>query len=629
MNNQGKELYEFGPFRLDPGKRILLRDNQPVPLQLKAFETLLVLVRQGGQVVLKDDLMKAVWPDSFVEESNLAQNVFVLRKTLGDTVGDHRYIITIPGRGYSFAGKVRIVSEEESLVLESHSRMRVVVQHTHPRWRSAVFTLVVLVLVSILLLAVASFSGRWNTRSVKFDSLAVLPFADLSSGSSDQYLSDGMTDELVTELTQLGALRVISTRSSAKYKGTNKSAAQIGHELGVDLLVQGTVQQVGDRVRVRTQLVEASTDSELWASSYDREAKDILFLQSDAARDIAQAVTGKQLPLLYPANPKKVRPVNPEAYAACVRGRYFLSTRSHDGISKAQAEFQHAVDKDPEYAAAYAGLANYYILSDAYLEVDSADVFPKARAAAEKALSLDESTAAAHAALGEYFFLYEFNTQEAGKHYQRALQLDPSDVNTRTWYARNYLETTGRLEEATAQLKRVLEVDPLSLITMTALAGAYYYQKNYDGAIAMCRKALEIDSNFLPAHVQLEFAYYVEKRWPEFLAERRILAKWDPPNAGYTSPDDLEKAYSTAGEKGLEQAWQHSIENSKADYQSPILLAELYAQQGDKDKAFYQLEKAYRARDYEVLVIKIDPWLESLHADPRFADLIRRIGLPQ
>jgi TolB-like protein/DNA-binding winged helix-turn-helix (wHTH) protein len=630
MSNQGKEFYEFGPFRLDPGKRLLLRDNKPVPLQLKAFETLLLLVRNSEQVVLKDELMKALWPDTFVEESNLAQNIFVLRKTLGETPGDHRYIVTIPGRGYSFAGKARIVSEEDSLVVESHSRTRVVIEDNKIKWSSTIPGMaLILVLGSTLLILIGSLRSRWKTENPKIESLAVLPFLDLSPDSSAQYLSDGVTDDLITELAQIGTLRVISRRSSANYKGSNKSSAQIGRELEVDVLIEGTVERVGNRVRIRAQLIDASTDRHLWARSYDREVKDVLFLQSDAARDIAQEIEGNALAPTYVSNPRTIRPVNPEAYEAYLKGRYFLTQRSREGVSKALVEFQRALDLDKEYAAAYAGLANAYILADIYLNVDTGDVFPKARAAAEKALYLDDSNAAAHAALAQYFVLYEFNFAAAGKHYQRALQLDPSDVTTRTWYARNYLMNTGRLDEAVAEMKRALQIDPLSLIARTNLGLAYYFRKEYDNDILMCRKALDMDPNFLPAHVQLVGAYLAEGRYPEYIAEYRVTEKWDPPNAGYLRSEDLQKAYQSSGGKGLLHALLHNLEHLSGDSASPLMVAELYAGQGNKEQAFYWLEKAYRKRDYDVLAIKIDPALDSLHTDPRFGDLVRRLGLPQ
>ena len=630
MSNQGKELYEFGPFRLDPGKRLLLRDNQPVPLQLKAFETLLVLIRNSERVVLKDDLMKAVWPDTFVEEANLAQNVFVLRKILGAKVGDHRYIDTIPGRGYRFTEKVRIISEEESLVVESHSRTRVVIEDTRTNWRSAISgTAVILVLGSALLLMIGSFRGRGKAENAKFESLAVLPFLDLSPDSSGQYLSDGVTDELITELAQIGTLRVISRRSSAKYKGTDKSSVQIGHELGVDALIEGTIELVGDRVRIRAQVIDASTDRHLWARSYDREVKDVLSLQSDAAHDIAQEIGGTALPPADLSNPRKVHRVSPEAYEAYLKGHYFLNQRSREGVSKALVEFKRALDLDPEYAAAYAGLAHAYILADIYLNVDTSDVFPKARAAAERALSLDDSNAAAHAALGQYFVLYEFNFAAAGKQYQRALQLDPSDVTTRTWYARNYLTNTGRLDDAVAEMKRALQIDPLSLIARTNLGLVYYFRKEYDNDIAMCRKALDMDPNFLPAHVQLVGAYLAQRRYPEYIAEYRVTEKWNPPNAGYLRADDLQKAYENSGGKGLLQALLHNMEHLSGDSGNPLMVAELYAGQGEKEQAFHWLEKAYRQRDYDVLAIKVNPALDSLHSDPRFGDLVRRLGLPQ
>jgi TolB-like protein/DNA-binding winged helix-turn-helix (wHTH) protein/Tfp pilus assembly protein PilF len=631
MSNQGKELYEFGPFRLDSGKRVLLRENQPVPLQLKAVETLLVLVRNSEHVVLKDDLMKAVWPDTFVEESNLAQNIFVLRKALGTSVGDHRYIVTIPGRGYSFAAKVRVIAEEESLVVESHSRTRVVIEDKKTsKWIASVpGVAVILVLGSTLLLMIGTFRNRWKTDNPKFESLAVLPFLDLSPDSSAQYLSDGVTDDLITELAQIGTLRVISRRSSANYKGTHKPSVQIGRELGVDVLIEGTVEQVGNRVRIRAELIDASTDRHLWARSYDREVKDVLFLQSDAARDIAQEIEGSALPPAQSSSPRKVRPVNPEAYEAYLKGHYFLAQRSREGIGKALVEFKRALDLDAEYAAAYAGLANAYILADTYLNVDTGDVFPKARAAAEKALALDESNAAAHAALAQYYVLYEFNFAAAGKQYQRALQLDPSDVTTRTWYARNYLMDTGRLDDAVAEMKHALQIDPLSLIARTNLGLVYYFRKEYDNDIAMCRKALDMDPNFLPAHVQLVGAYLAERRYPEYIAEYRVTERWNPANAGYLRAEDLQKAYDSSGGKGLLQALLHNLEHLSGDYESPLMVAELHAGQGDRDQAFYWLEKAYRRRDYDILVIKVDPALASLHSDPRFGDLVRRLGLPQ
>jgi TolB-like protein/DNA-binding winged helix-turn-helix (wHTH) protein/Tfp pilus assembly protein PilF len=633
MNNQGKELYEFGPFRLDPGKRLLLRNNQPVPLQMKAFETLLVLVRNSEKVVLKDDLIKEVWPGTFVEESNLAQNIFVLRKTLGETVGDHRYIVTIPGRGYRFVGEVTTVLAEmqahDQLIVSGHSRSRLVIEENKVRRKTVTSaTLVVLLLGATVLLAVGGFRTSWKTRERKFESFAVLPFRDISSDSSDQYLSDGVTDELITQLAQISTLHVISHTSSMKYKSSNKLAPRIGRELGVDVLVEGTVEHVGNRVRVSVHLIDAAKDRYLWARSYDREVKDVLLLQSDAAHDIALEIEGNPQLFSNPSHPVKVRPVNPEAYEAYLRGQYFLAQRSRPSIGKSLVEFKRAVDLDAGYAAAHAGLAHAYLLAGNY-DVETVDPFLKARAAAEKALSLDDSIAIAHAVLAQYFLQYEYNFPAAGREYQRAVRLDPSDVTVRSGYARNYLAFTGRLDEALAEMKQAVQIDPLSLSTKTSLGLVYYFRKDYDNDIAMCRKALEVDPNFLPAHVQLVGAYLAQRRYPEYIAEYRITQKWDPPSAGYLPADDLQKAYEISGAKGMLRVLQHSLEHLSPDYGAPVLLAGLYADQGDKDRAFHWLEKAYQQRDSELLALKVDPFLDSLHSDPRFGDLVRRLGLPQ
>jgi len=405
MSKVNKHFYEFGPFRIDPEERQLLRGQDPVPLTPKAFETLLILIRSSEHVVLKDELMKALWPDSFVEDANLSQNIFILRKALGDSAQDARYIATVPGRGYRFAQKVKQVGpEEDALVIETHSQSRVVIKETSPgmissltwgdrRIRALGLVLgmaVVLVAGYLAWRASRPAAGSANPRMM----LAVLPFQNLTGDPEQEYFADGLTEELITKLGRLhpAQLGVIARTSVMGYKHSDKRLDQIGRELGVQYVLEGSVRRSGDRVRITAQLISVADQSHLWADDYDRKLQDVLTVQDDVAIAVADE-TQLKLDPTQRTDLARGRTVNPEAYEAYLRGRFFWNKRTEAGFRRSVEYFETAIAKDPAFAQAYAGLADSYLLLGGYGFEPQKVAMPKAKEAALRALAIDDRLA--------------------------------------------------------------------------------------------------------------------------------------------------------------------------------------------------------------------------------------------
>jgi TolB-like protein/Flp pilus assembly protein TadD len=601
MTQQSKPLYEFGPYRIDPAKRVLLRGREPVRLPSKVFETLLVLVRHSDEVVSKDDLLKIVWPDSFVEESNLSQSIFLLRKALGETAHDHRYIVTVPGRGYLFAETVNEVRE-----LEGH------LDRLYPGR------------------AAARLGGSVQASDQKAEKLRliVLPFENLDGNPEHEYFSDGLTEEMITQIGRLhpDRLGVIARSTTMRYKNVGKSIKNIGRELGVHYILEGGVRRAADRVRVSVRLIQVTDETNLWAETYERSPADVLQLQSEIARatasEIRLTLTREQQVHLGGAVP-----VNPEAHDSYLKGRYCWNRRTEEGLMKAIVYFNQAISRDPEFAAAYCGLADAYNMLGTYGALSPNDAFLPAKAAAGRALEIDDTLAETHTSLAWAHFVFDWNWPAAEQEFDRAIELNPNYPNAHFWRG-VYLTAMGRISEALVEMHRAQELDPLSLPVVAIGGWIFCFARQYDQAIEQSQKALIMDPNYALAHLYLGLALEQKGMLKQAIAEFRkgfTLSGGGPLYLAY-----LGHAYAVADEKHKAEEVLHELKNlSKRKYVSACEMALLYAGLRDKRAAFASLQKAYDERARLPLFLKMDPAFDSLRSDPRLQNLLRRMNFPE
>jgi TolB-like protein len=454
-------------------------------------------------------------------------------------------------------------------------------------------------------------------------SLAVLPLQNLSKDPEQEYFSDGMTDELITKLARIGALRVISRTSVMSYKGTKKPLTAFARELGVDAVIEGSVLRSGDKVRITAQLIHGATDRHLWAESYQRDLRDVLSMQSEVALAIAGEIAAK----LTPQEEKRLaaaRPVTPEAHELYLKGRYELNKQTEASLRKAIDDFRKAIEKDPGFAPAYAGLADSYsFLRSTYAAPK--DVMPQAREAARRALELDDTLAEAHVSMGLTLFFYDFDWAGAEKELKRAIELNPNLADAHDAYA-TFLAGMNRSAEAVAEIERARRLDPLSLLILSDAAWVYYCVRQYDRAIEESRKAIELDPNFWPGHAFLGLAYEKTGRFAEAVEELEKARRLDDSPTIY---ELLGGAYAACGKKEeAKKVLTELTERSSRRYVCPYEVATIYAGLGEKDAAFEWLDKAVEARADCVPWIKPDPKIDPLRSDPRYAALLRRVGLP-
>jgi len=657
-------IFRFGLFEAKTCAQELSKNGTRVKLRGQPFLILEVLLERAGEVVTREEIRQKLWPaDTFVDfEHGLNTSIKKLRQVLCDSATEPRYIETLPRLGYRFIAPVEIVlqpgprkaTEETGMQVFGIPSVRESARATlaqasvvslsakHGRGRPRlhfVFVAAILVLVgAALIFNVARMRERLFAlfRSTKNASVAVasvakpprsvavLPLQNLSNSPAEDYFADGMTDELTTDLAQFRNLRVISRTSAMHYKGANKTAPEIGRELGVDTLIEGTVQRVGNRVRIRVQLIDSASDRHLWARSYDHELKDVLVLQSSAARDIAEEVQGNVAIPQADVQPSNQHPVEPDAYESYLKGRYFWNKRTEDGLRRSIDYFQQAISQDPKFAAAYAGLAGSY-------SILGSDVLParlassKAHAAAMKALELDPTIAEGHAELALVEFYYDWDWTRAEQEFRRAIELNPNYATAHQWYG-YYLAAMGRFAEALEEARKAQQIDPLSLSINTTLAGRYRDLHQYAQAIDLNRRALEMDPNFLPALIALGAAFEDQGNWPEAVSQYQKAVA-----VSQNNPIALASLGSAYGHLGDRDAARKVIarlqEASKHHYVSAFDLATVFAGVGDSDSAFQWLEKAYADRESQMAFLNISRRMDPLRSDPRFADLLRRMGL--
>lgn len=618
--------YFFGPFLLDPTEKVLLRKGEPLALPPKALETLLALVEHRGHVIEKGQLLERVWPNTFVEEATLTQNIFTLRKALGDSPNGHEYIETIPRRGYRFVAPVRML-DEPTAQTDAQPRL-------HPTKLRSLF-LWPLLGISVLLVS-AGFYLRLRSHPPEPRStesritLAVLPFQNLTPDPGQEYLSDGLTEETITQLGGLNPERlgVIARTSAMHYKGTTETAGQIGRELGVDYLVEGSLRREGLRVRISAQLIRVRDQMHLWTQDYDRDFSDYLAVEGEVSRDIANQIQLKlsTQPVAHPS-----RLLSPNAYDAYLKGRFFWNKRSEQGHLKAIEYFNQAIAADPGYARAYSGLADAYALlgSNSTTAITRQDAMERARAAALKALALDDALAEAHTSLAFVYWHYDWNWPAAEKEFRRARQLNPSYPTAHHWYA-FYLVSQGRTEQALEEIRRAQETDPLSLIINTDAAQILYFARHYDEAVERAERVLEMDPQFPLARLPLVWCYLEKHQYAAALEEAK--KEMQVPGAGPDAEAALAATYAVAGQSEKARDLLRRL-NAESDRQHTgqyffLLIAQVYAALGQKEEAFAWLERDFQNRNGGLTLLKVLPFLDSLHGDPRFADLVHRIGLP-
>jgi TolB-like protein/DNA-binding winged helix-turn-helix (wHTH) protein/Tfp pilus assembly protein PilF len=642
----------FGDFEFDPRARQLRKHGHRIRLHGQPLEILGQLLEHPAEVVLREELRARLWPeDTFVDfEHSLNAAVNKLREALGDDANNPRFIETVPRRGYRFIGQVEGAlpasplgstdqlapgpnEEATDRMVEMPAAEVPALTGTRTHWRTVWLAFIACVLLVGLLVGFNAgglrqrLLGRPDPSTIR--SIAVLPLENLSHDPEQEYFADGMTEALTTELAQIGALKVISRTSAMQYKGTKKLLPQIAQELSVDAVVEGSVQRSGDKVGITVQLIYAPTDRHLLAKSYERGLRDVLELQREIAHAIADEIKAKLTP------PEKVRlasarPINSEAYEDYLRGHYLLSTQSASNVRKGIAYFQQAIQKDPNYALAFADLAESYItLGQPWIgDMPPKEALPQAKAAAGKALEIDDSLGEAHSALAHVIELYDWDWHGAEKEYKRALALNPNSDTAHIWYG-EYLQVMGQSEEAFVQVRQAMALDPLNAGPANALGYLFYTARQYDQGILAFQKTLELEPDYVTAHGGLGWVYGEKKMYPEAIAELEKAVNL----SNRTDEGAVASLGKILGDSGRKQEARRLLEElegqSKHRYISPYLIALVQIGLGERDQAIASLEQGYADRDEWMMFMRVDPHMDDLRSDPRFQDLVRRVGLPQ
>jgi len=587
-------VYEFGAFVLDEKERLLTRNGTAIPLTPKVFDILLLLVQNSGSLVSKDALLKKIWPDAFVDESNLNVNVATLRKALGERRTEPQYIETLPKLGYRFVAKVVRRGANGN---PSHGAA------TRPAFKRA--------------------EASPDESDIKtFNSLAVLPFNNGSEDPNAEYLSDGLTESIINSLSHLKSLRVIGRNTIYRYKGKEVDPQKVGEELGVGSVLTGRILQLGDRLIIRAEVMDVEGGWQIWGEQYHRKMADILAIQEEIAKEISEKLSLK-LTVDERRWLTKRYTDNSAAYHLYLKGRYHWNKYGHEGLGRAIEYFTRAIEEDPVYALAYAGLADsYYRLSNFYLPTREA--MPKAKLAAKKALEIDETLAEAHAALGLICLFYDWDWMTAEQELSRAIELNPGYAIAHQRMA-VFFNLRGRLEDAMHELQLAADLDPLSLQISQSVAFQFFLRGDYEQAIRLLEKNLEMNAGYHPSHYLLGWVY---KRTGDLAKAIECFEKARSLDDSPIFIAALSYAYGLTGDHTRALAFMDQLEEeSKRQYVSAYARALGYIGLDQRDQVFAWLEKAFEERSEMLLWLDLGAEYDSLRTDARFLDLRRRVGL--
>jgi TolB-like protein/DNA-binding winged helix-turn-helix (wHTH) protein/Flp pilus assembly protein TadD len=633
-------VVRFGTYEVSLESGEVRKAGVKIRVQQQPMKVLEILLERPGDVITREELRGRIWPDESFGDFDQAVNIAVakIRSALGDSAENPRFIETLPKRGYRFIADVSLVEPDARTQRpDSGAGDLPATGPGHPirgagstvapkrlRWPARRVIVALAVVLSLSALAVWRFRSR-GRPPVAIRSLAVLPLDNFSGDVSQDYFADGMTDELITDLAQIGALRVISRTSVMSYKHARKPLPEIARELNVDAVVEGSVQRFGDQVRITAQLIQAPADRHLWAESYEGNLRDTLTLQKQVARAIAEQVRVEVTPREQAAL-KKAPVINPEAYNSYLKGRYFWNKRTADGLKVALAHFNQAIEEDPKYAQAYSGLADTYaLLGDwQYAVMPPKEALPKAKAAAMKALELDSEQGEAHNSLAFILDGFDWDLDSGGKEFRRAIELNPGYATAHHWYAW-HLSLLGKNDEAIAEMKKAQNLDPLSLIINSDLAELLVLAHSYDESIGQSRKTMEMDPGFALAHNQLGQAYLQKRMFGEAIAE---LEKATELSGGSpTCIANLARAYAASNRRAEAIKLLNDLKRRSAPgFLHASEIATIYAALGDEDQAMTWLEKGYEERFNPGVLLR--PGFDPLRSNSRFQKLVHRIGLP-
>ena len=648
MNNGENHIFEFGPFRLDATERMLSRNGEPLPMAPKVFDTLVVLVSHRGHLLEKEQLMKEVWPDTFVEEVNLAVNISALRKILGEPNHGHAFIETVPKRGYRFIAEVSEPSYKSELVIHNRVTARIVARDKtawlatdtdadlaslraakgRPLWRNVVVAVLAAAVVVVGLLAVPLWRmshGRTASAAPQIKSIAVLPFKPINSEANDEYLELGVADDLINRLTGLQEVVVRPTSTVRKYTNVNEDPIAVGKELRVDSVLEGNIQKLGDRVKITATLWSVSQQKALWSNQFDENVQDIFAFEDSISQRVALAVipqlSGEDKQLLARRHSE-----SPQAHDAYLKGIYFWNKRTDEGLNKAISYFQQAIDAEPDFARAYSGMADCYVLLYDYNMLAPEAAVPRARAAAQKAIALDNTLAEPHSSLGYLETLYDWNWTEAEKEFKTAIALSPNYANAHHWYGLR-LAFERRFDESLQELSQAQQLDPLSLAINSNMGRVLYFSGRYEPAIAQLKVTVDLDPNFWAAHYKLAEAYEGVGRYHDAVSEYEKAFEL---SGDQSLAEAMGHGYDTSGYRGAMQAWLKLLQE-KAGHGQPNLfgLAQLHASLGENDLALNYLDQAVKERTSWVVLINCHPKFDGLRRDPRFQGFLRTEGLGQ
>jgi TolB-like protein/DNA-binding winged helix-turn-helix (wHTH) protein/Flp pilus assembly protein TadD len=633
-----------GLFEIDFGSSEVYKEGRKVQLQEQPFRVLAILLERPGEVVPREHLQTRLWPaDTYVGfDEGLNTAIRKLRVAFGDSAENPRFIETVSRKGYRFIAPVSeavmaTLPPADAVVSPDAATEVPHGQPGHTR-RLAWMLSAAALLVTMILAGFEYLERRYSSATPaapKRVMLAILPFQNLSNDPQQEYFSDGLTEETITDLGQLSPehLGVIARTSAMAYKHTNKTIRQIGHELGVDYILEGSVRREGGQARVSAQLIRVGDQTHLWAQNYEREMHDVLQIENELGKAIARQVQINLTPQQQ-IDLSRIRTINPEAYDLYLKGRFYWNQRNPAAIKESIGYLQRAIERDPDFALAYVGVADAYNVGNILGVYSPKESLPEAKAAATKALALDPSLAEAHAALGMEMSHYEFDFSGAQKEFLKALELNPNSAYAHLFYSNCYLAPMGRMSEAISENQRAVQLDPLSLPINNFMAMTYMFAGDYEKADQQFRHTIAMDPAFPLAHQYFSFLLTAMGRYEEAIKEDEkgeLLGGANPEDAAAKASMKLQ-AFTIEGEQGF---WHKNLELTlqalkvrNGEFVAAGNVAAAYALAGNKDDAFHWLDKAYAERDGEdITLLNCDPSYKNLHGDPRFTELLRRLGL--